>query len=336
MAIYNSVGNSIKKFCFSFVLILNIILASAQNLHSKHFEWKQLAPHVYAAIAKNGGYAICNAGIVDLGKEVLVFDPFMTPQAATDLQRFIQTKIKKPVRYVVNSHAHNDHIRGNQVFEKASIIATPLIAELISKTEPGEIRDEKQQAPARVKYYDSLPQAKDLWQATEDSIWKGYFKGMMASHSVLKTTLPGVLFTDSITINGAYTTVKLITYGDGHTPSDIFLYLPSEHIAFMGDLLFVKDHPWLGDSKPAHWIDYLQKVQRLDVKTFVPGHGSVGGPGDISAMIQYMETIQKVAIESKEQNATNESILAKMPGQFLSWHLRNFFIPNIRYMMEQQ
>lgn len=62
-----------------------------------------------------------------------------------------------------------------------------------------------------------------------------------------------------------------MTYGDGHTPSDLFLYLPAENIAFMGDLLFVNDHPWLGDSKPTDWINYLQKVQQLQVKTLVPG-----------------------------------------------------------------
>jgi glyoxylase-like metal-dependent hydrolase (beta-lactamase superfamily II) len=130
------------KSILTFVLTLNLVLASAQNFNSKHFELKKLTPNVYAAIAKNGGYAICNAAVIDLGKEVLVFDPFMTPEAATDLQSFIRNSIKKPVKYVVNSHAHNDHIRGNQVFENASIIATPAIAELIIKTEPQEIADE--------------------------------------------------------------------------------------------------------------------------------------------------------------------------------------------------
>jgi glyoxylase-like metal-dependent hydrolase (beta-lactamase superfamily II) len=324
------------KYIFSFTLTLNIVFASAQSFNSKHFELKQLAPNVYAAIAKNGGYAICNAGIIDLGKEVLVFDPFMTPQAATDLQHFIQISIRKPVKYVVNSHGHNDHIRGNQVFDNASIIATPLIAELIMKTEPEEIADEKKQAPARAKYYDSLPQAKDRWQRTEDSIWKGYYKGIVASHSVLKTTIPSVLFYDSLTISGSNTTVKLITYGDGHTLSDVFLYLPKENIAFMGDLLFVQDHPWIGESKPSHWINYLQKVQQLGVKTFIPGHGSVGTGDDLTAMIDYIETIGKLAIGAKGQNLSNEQILTRMPEQYTPWHLRNFFVSNVRYMLNQQ
>jgi glyoxylase-like metal-dependent hydrolase (beta-lactamase superfamily II) len=324
------------KSILTFVLTLNLVLASAQNFNSKHFELKKLTPNVYAAIAKNGGYAICNAAVIDLGKELLVFDPFMTPEAATDLQSFIRNSIKKPVKYVVNSHAHNDHIRGNQVFENASIIATPAIAELIIKTEPQEIADEKIQAPARVKYYDSIPRAKDGWRKTEDSIWKGYFKGIVASHPVLKTTVPNVLFSDSLTIRGSNTVVQLITYGDGHTPSDVFLYLPREKIAFMGDLLFVGDHPWLGESIAKDWISYLQKIQRLDVKTFIPGHGDIGTPADLSAMIAYIETIGKIATEIKGQSLSKEQILAKLPEQYTSWHLRNFFVPNVRYMLSQQ
>src|SRR5438128_2039478 len=97
-----------------FLLFLSLLpfAAAAQSFSSRHFHIKQLSPHAFAAIATPGGYAICNAGIIDLGKEVLVFDPFITPQAANDLKLFIQTRLKKPVKYVVLSHYHNDHIRG--------------------------------------------------------------------------------------------------------------------------------------------------------------------------------------------------------------------------------
>src|SRR5437763_17078657 len=105
------------------LLLLANTFAQTQNFFSRHFEIKKLSPFVYAAVAKVGGYAICNAGIIDLGSEVLVFDPFMTPHAALDLDKFIKAQIKKPVKYVVNSHYHNDHIRGNQVFSNATIIS---------------------------------------------------------------------------------------------------------------------------------------------------------------------------------------------------------------------
>src|SRR5262245_38185345 len=82
---------------------------------SKHFKTQQLAPGVWACIHDdNYGHAICNAGIVDLGDKTIVFDPFMTPEAARDLRRTAETLTGHKVSIVINSHYHNDHIRGNQ------------------------------------------------------------------------------------------------------------------------------------------------------------------------------------------------------------------------------
>ena len=93
---------------------------------SKHFKLEQLAPGVWAAIQNdNYGHAICNAGIIDLGDKTVVFDPFMTPEAARDLKKVAVELTGRDVTLVINSHYHNDHIRGNQVFvPQANIIST--------------------------------------------------------------------------------------------------------------------------------------------------------------------------------------------------------------------
>ncbi len=58
----------------------------SQSFDSEHFTIEKLADGIYTAIHKNGGYAICNAGIVKLGNETLVFDCFISPKAARDLK----------------------------------------------------------------------------------------------------------------------------------------------------------------------------------------------------------------------------------------------------------
>ena len=314
------------RFLF-FTFLLFHLSASAQNFTSKHFQIQKLAPNVYAAIAKSGGYAICNAGVIDLGEEVLVFDPFLTPEAAQDLNSFIKTNLKKPVRYVVNSHSHNDHIRGTQVFSNATVIGTSMIRQAILESEPADIKDEAAAAPKRVRYYDSIPKAQDAWQAEEDLLWKGYFNGMARSIPHLKTTPPNLLFSDSLTITGTLSDVQLISFGDGHTPSDLFLYLPKEKIAFMGDLLFIDMHPWLGYSKPPNWISYLNKVQALGVNTYIPGHGPTGTPAEINTMIGYIEKLLQLGQQKKE----NPKLEINLPDEYKHWHLRNFFKFNVSF-----
>jgi cyclase len=62
-----------------------------------HFRLEQVADGAWAAIA-DSDLAVGNAGIVDLGGEMLVFDTSWTPAAARELAGF------GPVRWVVNSH----------------------------------------------------------------------------------------------------------------------------------------------------------------------------------------------------------------------------------------
>ena len=57
-------------------------MGNISTFTSRHFNLEQLADGVYAAIHAEEGWAICNAGIIDLGDRTLVFDSFMSPQAA--------------------------------------------------------------------------------------------------------------------------------------------------------------------------------------------------------------------------------------------------------------
>ena len=70
---------------------------------SMHFELKEVAEGVYAAIGIPGGAAFSNAGIVDLGDQTMVFDTFQTPHAAQDLKDAAEALTGRTVSYVVIS-----------------------------------------------------------------------------------------------------------------------------------------------------------------------------------------------------------------------------------------
>ena len=319
------------KIVFVFIVSSIFITLQAKPQY-KNFELKKLAPGVYGAIAKNGGYAICNAGIIDLGKELLVIDPFMTPQAAEELKSAIKTILNKPVKYVVNSHFHNDHIRGNQVFSDATIISTAMIRDLIAKNEPEEIKYENEAAPKALKALQDEKKTNNHWENEEKKLWTGYYEGIIKSHPILKTTLPNLVFEDSLSIYGSSTTVQLLSYGDAHTASDIFLYLPKEKIAFMGDILFVQFHPWVGDSKIDDWVNYLEKIRKLNVETFIPGHGPVGNAQDVTLMISYLKNVEEIASQFKKEDKPDDAAInAKLPAPFAEWHGKRFFAFNVNY-----
>ena len=82
------------------------------------FDIVKVAEGVYAAIGRpNAPMAIgCNAAIIINQDDVLVVDTHLTPSAARALLAEIRKLTDKPVRYVVNTHWHNDHTQGNQAY----------------------------------------------------------------------------------------------------------------------------------------------------------------------------------------------------------------------------
>src|SRR4030042_1950495 len=127
-------------------------MGEKNSFHSRHFHLEQLAEGVYAAINAEEGWAICNAGIVDLGDRTLIYDSFMSPQAANDLRQTAESLTGRSVHLVINSHPHNDHIWGNQAFgPDVDIISTTRTRELTITEGPLEIQGFRDMAQKRLE-----------------------------------------------------------------------------------------------------------------------------------------------------------------------------------------
>ena len=93
---------------------------------SAHFSLQPLAEGIYAAIATEQGAGFSNAGLIDLGDRMLVFDSFENPKAAEDLvQAAVHLFQHKPMTVLI-SHWHPDHWGGLQVFAGCPILATSI------------------------------------------------------------------------------------------------------------------------------------------------------------------------------------------------------------------
>src|SRR5260221_2286113 len=111
-----------KRLKFVAVVLVLVIAAGplTSNIRSvpkseDDFQLVKVADGVYAAIAKPGGLASGNAGLVIGDESVLIFDTYFTPVAIEELIGEIQALTKLPIKFAVNSHYHLDHTGGNQV-----------------------------------------------------------------------------------------------------------------------------------------------------------------------------------------------------------------------------
>jgi glyoxylase-like metal-dependent hydrolase (beta-lactamase superfamily II) len=326
---------------FLAVLLLNSCKKEQESLiKSDNFELIKLGDGLYSCIHKFGGKAICNIGIVDNGNETIIFDTFLSPNVANELIEILKDLDLSPVKYVVNSHSHNDHIRGNQVFPKEiKIISTTLTKELIEKWEPLDIAEEKKHAPARLAYYDSLFQTFDGDKSSREFqqilMWKPYYEILVDSHREIQTRLPD-LFVDSLQyFNGPNRQILLVSKGAGHTESDLAMYLPDDKVLFAGDLVFNECHPYVPHGNISNWKSWLEYMNSLDAEIVVPGHGQIGNNYLIDQMKDYLLDLEVSAQNMINENRSDEEInLISPPNKYQGWWFDRFYLSNLRFAYE--
>lgn len=306
---------------------------------SVNFELVELSEGVYSCIHKIGGKAICNVGIVDTGVETLIFDSFLSPDVAQELLGILEKMDLSPLKYVVNSHCHNDHIRGNQVFPKeVKVISTARTIELISNNEPLDIADEQNYAPARFAYFDSLYHAYDGDQNARDYkqilMWRPYYEILSRSHLEIQTRLPDTVVDSILNLDGPKRRVELITKGPGHTESDLVLYLPDDKILFSGDLIFNKCHPYVAHGNIDLWKAWLDYLISMNINQIMPGHGALGSKELIPQMKTYLVDLEMTAKSMLETDAVPNVSNQPVPEPYKDWWFDQFYPVNLGFAYE--
>ena len=110
---------------------------------------------------------------------------------------------------------------------------------------------------------------------------------LVAAVAVIEQRLPDDLFDERRSLGRA----ELLTYGGGHTASDAFLHLADAGVLFAADLVLVRSHGWIGDGVPDAWPGIVDRIGELDFDVLVPGHGEVGGRGDLEAFRAYLDDL---------------------------------------------
>ncbi len=302
---------------------------------SIHFTLEQLADGVFAAVNSPAGWAICNAGIIDLGDRTVVYDAFMTPAAANDLRAAAERLTGRPVYALINSHYHNDHIWGNQAFSASTdIMSTAETRQLIITEGVKEInayRDVIQERVAGVEQ--RLANTHDDAELVNVSLMSTYLHGIAVTLPILKPRLPNLTFTGGLTLVGSKRSVQLLTSTGGHCASDAILYLPEDGVVFMEDLLFSGFHPYLEECDPTRVRQILAEIKRLAATVFVPGHGPVAGASQLDWMVEYLDCLEALVDAVIEQGGTEDDLdKVSMPREYGPCLFPHIFPANLRFM----
>ncbi|PLS02701.1 MBL fold metallo-hydrolase [Neobacillus cucumis] len=294
------------------------------KFNSRHFSLEKAGEGIYAAISKADGGAMANAGFVDLGDQTIVFDTFNTQQAAQELKEMAQLITKRnEIKWVVNSHFHGDHIRGNQMFKDSVILSSQTTYEKMKDIHPERIRKQKDELEGLASYIQSLEkQPGDENEKQTQQI--SFLKEIEASLPTLELVLPQQTFNNGMKFYGTKRSAEILTWGGGHSHSDAVLYIPEEKVIFMGDLLFVNTHPTLfEESNPMNWVRLLEKAASLDIEKSIPGHGAIGSKRDLLKLKSYIEELYELASGNNSENPA-------IPNKYQDWSSPEVFYQNMK------
>ena len=259
---------------------------------NEHFRLERIAEGIYAAINTVKGGAMSNAGIVDLGGETAVFDAFVSRAAARALRSAAEDLTGRAPRYLVNSHAHGDHVWGNPVFRpEATIVATSATIAAMAAEGSGDID------PEELKSF--IERSEEALAGESDELTRANIEGNLYPRKwvyeelPIEVDLPTVALDSSLEIRGDARVVQLVSYGRAHTAGDLVLVCPEDRVVFVGDLGFFQDQPpyIAPDGDAAAWAICLVGLQEMRADAYVPGHGAVGGEEELTAQRGFLDAV---------------------------------------------
>jgi glyoxylase-like metal-dependent hydrolase (beta-lactamase superfamily II) len=247
-----------------------------------------------------------NSVVIINDEDVLVVDTHLVPSTARAVIAEIRRLTDKPVRFVVNTHWHDDHNSGNQAyleaFPQATIIAQRHTDQDMRKMNPKFLTD-------RLEFYRSLMEKKDKQKeqasAADDpdgdralsrEIAYGYAHALLPDLPTLEFTPASLTFDRSLHLRRGKRTIQILHLGRGNTRGDTVVYLPEEKVLVTGDLL-VHPIPFSFGSYLGEWIRVLNQLEALDVDVIIPGHGPVLRDNDY--LLQVKGLLQSVLQQTK-------------------------------------
>jgi cyclase len=262
---------------------------------------RRVSKNVYAEVLRRG----CNPSYLVTSDGIVMID---TPQQPIDALNW-REKLEEigPIRYLVNTEPHPDHIRGNCYFKTAEVIGQRGMGP----------RYDAQQAG-----FTSDAAIEQLKQSDPDSVW-------LVGHPDYPPHGPTTIFDEEHTVEVGNHTIQCL-HTPGHTAPQTAVLIKEEGVICIGDTIFHKVQTWLQEADPWVLLDTLDRLGTLDYEVIVPGHGETCDKSYLKEQAQVVHNWLGEIEKMIDRGLTEEEAIKQPPAtadpwppQQMQWHWEN-------------
>jgi len=226
-----------------------ILLLTSSSSYAEPLAINEVADGVYVHVGKHLSFDenydadIANIGFIVGNDSVAIIDTGGSYQVGKSLREAVRSVTALPIRYVINTHIHPDHIFGNAAFE--------------------------QDHPDFIGHA-NLPQTLSL---NEDALLRNLQKELGANAGGSKVIIPSQIVKESLELDLGDRKLQLKAWPKAHTNTDLTVFDDKTKTLWTGDLLFITRTPSLdGDLKG--WVSAIDELKTIQDKLTIPGHGN--------------------------------------------------------------
>jgi cyclase len=258
------------------ILLLASVVASSQEQDFSKVQMKvsKVAGNIYMLVGAGG-----NIG-ASVGEDGIVIVDDQYAPLADKIQAALKGITDKPLRFVINTHYHEDHTGGNAIFQKNA----PIIAH-------DNVRKRLQEGGTAGNggsvHFDAQPQPKEA--------------------------LPIITFDHDVTVHLNGEDIRALHFPAGHTDGDSIIFFPKSNVVHMGDDFVTYGFPFIDIDSGGSINGMIDAVEKVipqlppDVKV-IPGHGPVSNLDDVRAFLKMLKDTRDAVQAALQQGKTLEQM----------------------------
>ena len=288
----------------------------------KPYDVQKLADGVYAMVWKDAlaDPIESNSLFIINEADVIVVESSILPSTARVIISEISKLTSKPVRLLINSHWHDDHVLANSVF-RDTWPGIEFVGHRNTRTDSIELsfnaipRVQDNYRSTMAKLRDSLASGKALdGKPLDDARRKRYeevlplYERYLSESAQIRPAPPDLVFDDAITIHRGARTVDIRYLGRGNTRGDIVVWLPQEKILTTGDLV-VYPIPFGFGSYYGEWVKTLDRLLEFPAEKIFLSHGPVQNDKEYIRTVRGLldALVTRVGTEVKNRKTLEET-----------------------------